>query len=814
PMPVGEAVDAILQVIDGLEAAEAGGVLHRDVKPANCFVDREGTVKVGDFGLSISVSLRDESNLTTDGTFLGTPAFSSPEQLRGDELDVRSDIYAVGVTLYYLLTGQMPFKADNMIRLIATVLESSPASPAELRADIPKGLAQAVLRCLQKQPAARFRDYDELRRALAPFGSAAPTPAAFRLRLAAGIIDHSLWGFAGMLFNLAWFRDAEPMSRQDFLNSPDYGLILAIQCLTYVASFGVLEGIWGASLGKMICGLRIADPKRDAVGVPKALFRAGVYVMFPQCVNLAYAGLIAAGATSGLPAPWAPVLQYSWCVLMLLMFSTVRRRNGYAGFQDLLSNTRVVSKSSLQTRPVLTVEEEPLPETAATPQIGAYYVLNSLDKTPPEELLLGYDSRLLRKVWIRTLPEDEPAVTADVRELGRPGRLRWLAGRRLPGECWDVYEAPSGSPLVNLLDQRQPWESVRYWLVDLAEELSTGLKRESPPAVLALDRIWITSEGRAKLLDFPAPGVDRGSRWCNLSQLAGADPAATRPFLNQVAVAALEGRAIEPEEACHRPVAVPLPLHARDVLNRLSTAEDPEMLPRRLKPLLGSTPSVTRLRRMGLLAASLLPLVLMFAVLIVLGVLMERWWLDEHPEAAPLRYCLRRLDTLGAASDPATDVQAADARAEERRALEVYVAGRFGKTISDPDTWSGPYDAWSGPSTEWFFSEQQRRIAQKVLARYPNPSEEDITEATARLQAFLEEMPQRPSYIRAEDVPLVGMILLIALCAGLLFWVAIPSALFALLFRGGPLMYVLGIAAVRGDGSRASRLRMFCRALI
>ena len=111
-----------------------------------------------------------------------------------------------------------------------------------------------------------------------------------------------------------------------------------------------------------------------------------------------------------------------------------------------------------------------------------------------------------------------------------PGRarLRWLAGRRAPGECWDAYEAPSGSPLVHLLKTPQPWESVRYWLVDLAEELAAGTKEQSLPAVLALDRVWITLEGRAKLLDFSAPGVEEQGPWGKLSPLAGDDPASAR----------------------------------------------------------------------------------------------------------------------------------------------------------------------------------------------------------------------------------------------------------------------------------------------
>ena len=121
PLPPAAAVDAILQVIAGLEAMHAVGVLHRDVKPSNCFIDADGTVKVGDFGLSISTLARDVSQLTMTGAFLGTPQFAAPEQLKGDPLDVRADIYGVGATLYYLLTGQPPFDDTNMLALVTRI---------------------------------------------------------------------------------------------------------------------------------------------------------------------------------------------------------------------------------------------------------------------------------------------------------------------------------------------------------------------------------------------------------------------------------------------------------------------------------------------------------------------------------------------------------------------------------------------------------------------------------------------------------------------------------------------------------------------
>jgi eukaryotic-like serine/threonine-protein kinase len=125
-LPAAQAVDVIQQVVAGLEAAADAGVLHRDVKPSNCFIDSDGTVKVGDFGLSISTLTTDERSLTLLGTVIGTPAFASPEQLRGDDLDVRSDIYSVGATLYYVLTGRAPFEDTNVIRLVTQVAQELP----------------------------------------------------------------------------------------------------------------------------------------------------------------------------------------------------------------------------------------------------------------------------------------------------------------------------------------------------------------------------------------------------------------------------------------------------------------------------------------------------------------------------------------------------------------------------------------------------------------------------------------------------------------------------------------------------------------
>ncbi|HEY3234822.1 MAG TPA: protein kinase, partial [Polyangiaceae bacterium] len=246
PLPIAEAVDAILQVIAGLEAAHAVGILHRDIKPSNCFIESGGTVKVGDFGLSISTLSRGDSALTIAGSVLGTPEFSSPEQLRGEELNVRSDIYSVGVTLYYLLTGKTPFQAENLVQLLASVLDKTAVSPRELRPEIPEPLAGIVLRCLEKQAGDRFKNYDELRRVLLPFNSTAPTPATLGLRFVAAVVDHALLSGMSMLLPLIFLGDVMSFSAGAQPDMTPWIWGWAALVMLQVAYFAVPEGIWGA----------------------------------------------------------------------------------------------------------------------------------------------------------------------------------------------------------------------------------------------------------------------------------------------------------------------------------------------------------------------------------------------------------------------------------------------------------------------------------------------------------------------------------------------------------------------------------------
>jgi len=182
-LPLVEALAIAVQVAEGLGAAHERGVVHRDVKPANIMLGREGQVRITDFGLA---SLEGGVDLTRPQTVLGTPAYMSPEQFRGEKTDGRADIWSFGCTLYEMTTGRRPFEGERASDIRERVLNDAPPDPASLRAEIPRGLADAILKCLGKRPLDRFPDFEALlaalrsegvRGPLAPAGAPAPAPA-------------------------------------------------------------------------------------------------------------------------------------------------------------------------------------------------------------------------------------------------------------------------------------------------------------------------------------------------------------------------------------------------------------------------------------------------------------------------------------------------------------------------------------------------------------------------------------------------------------------------------------------------------------
>ena len=159
PLPLPEAMDYALQAAKGLAKAHRQGIVHRDVKPANLMATGDGVVKILDFGIA---KLAGEAGLTRTGSTLGTPAYMSPEQMRGQEVDGRTDLWALGVVLYEMVTGRRPFLGEHESGLRQALLEEEPEPVTRLRPDAPPELEQVVRKLLAKAPADRYPTADAL----------------------------------------------------------------------------------------------------------------------------------------------------------------------------------------------------------------------------------------------------------------------------------------------------------------------------------------------------------------------------------------------------------------------------------------------------------------------------------------------------------------------------------------------------------------------------------------------------------------------------------------------------------------------------
>jgi serine/threonine protein kinase len=170
PLPPERAVELLRQVAAGLAAAHEQGVLHRDLKPANVLFSESGQAVVTDFGLARAA---DAESLTQTGQLLGTPAYMPPEQASGDksQLGPASDVYALGALGYYMLSGKAPFSGASVYNVLHQVLNEPPRSITRQRPEVPSGLERVLLRCLEKDPAARYPSVEafvgELERCLA-----------------------------------------------------------------------------------------------------------------------------------------------------------------------------------------------------------------------------------------------------------------------------------------------------------------------------------------------------------------------------------------------------------------------------------------------------------------------------------------------------------------------------------------------------------------------------------------------------------------------------------------------------------------------
>src|SRR3954453_22800952 len=158
PLPPDIAVGLTEQVLRALGYAHRRGIVHRDVKPQNVIIDRDGQAKVADFGIARA---GDTSQMTQAGAIIGTMQYLSPEQFEGPPVDRRADLYSVGIVLYELLTGQVPFDGEAPISIAIKQINERPVPPNQLRPGLAPALEAVVLRALEKDPALRYQSAEE-----------------------------------------------------------------------------------------------------------------------------------------------------------------------------------------------------------------------------------------------------------------------------------------------------------------------------------------------------------------------------------------------------------------------------------------------------------------------------------------------------------------------------------------------------------------------------------------------------------------------------------------------------------------------------
>jgi uncharacterized RDD family membrane protein YckC len=767
PLPVRAAVDVTLQLLSGLQAASALGILHRDIKPSNCFIDADGVVKIGDFGISRSLRPTEETALSTRTKFAATPAYASPEQLRGAALDTRADIYSLGATLYELLTGHWPFERPDLMALLMAVANDAPPAPNALVPAVPKGLSQVVLRCLAKQPHQRVADYDALTAALDPYSSTAPSPATLGRRFAAGFIDQIVLMVLNSPLAL-WFGFLAQIDRSVLLHQTL--LFFSVHFLYYALT----ESIWAATIGKALVGLKLANPYGRPRRILRTIARAALFSLLWITVNLFWLLLGPADPrelVQGMSRPSSALAFVLQWMLVAALFSSARRRNGYAGWHDLATGLRVVERRALVSAGRRSTTSEPLaPPPKAIASRGPFHVIDSEVPGMPAGWCSGFDERLRRAVWIRDAPPGTPPIAAARIAVSRPTRLRWLAGRRHQNEAWDVFEAVPGRPLGRACQDRVSWAHARWWLRDLARECAAQTPDDQP--LPRADRVWILDTGGAKLLDDPV--ADR-------STPAGPGPQAScAPLLLDVARAA---------SADSLP---PWPLGANRFVDALRADPPPDnaAIVAMLESLTDQRAAITRgWRALSIVTLAAAPVTLSAFMVLGMAILV--------PNLA------RIPDDVFAAGDALSQLERSgrdrpSLAPPDREALEVVLATKYRHVLTDARIYSPQF---------LYMGIQFDRTVKHVLRRQPTGDEARRADAYPIVRALAKQ--RNP----IDDSPLPLAAMSLGSIAGLLAVVALFALVFAVAFRGG-LMRILGLEIVTADGRPASRLRVLARTAV
>ena len=821
PMKPGAAIACILDVIDGLQEAHRLGFIHRDVKPSNCFLDAGGRVKVGDFGLAKSLVRSD--HLTRTGSFLGTLLFAAPEQIKGEALDPQTDVYAVAATLYYLLTGQAPFAGgDAAATLARTVSEVAPPM-RRVRPELDPALDAVVLRGLERDRGRRWRSLAEFKAALAPF-LPGPLPVAnLGIRFVAYLLDSLILLLLYAILAIVLGRvvvHAGPARFETTIGTPpEQGLPLMVDVVYFV----LLEGLWGASLGKRLLRLRVRRVSTNTrPGLGRVLLRTLVYVALLELGSLAFfVSHFAFKPPATDDETWARNAPISFVFVHVLplfgmplgiglLLAPMRTRNGYRGLHEWLSDTRTVRLPRPERRRVLAgrPREWSLSQPDGMPAaLGPFVVRGAIRWEDNAKVLLGQDRGLGRSVWLWLRPATDPPLSAVRRDISRPTRLRWLACGRHADWQWDAFMVFNGSPLPRPSRRREEsWPRALPLLEQLTDELATASAEGTLPETLHPNQVWVGPDGQVQLLDLPLDATDT-------EEASGPDRALA--LLADVAAWALEG---QPRGAGRTgPVRAPVPLLARPILDRLLGAGEPcrdlAEFHTNLKTLAGKPAEVVAHRRATHLVVQTAFLFLgmgccmlpagwynhFFPFAALIGSIhdkeqrltdLEHWALVEFAEGAinpDPQVCLHAAVQLEA------DYQLRD---RLRQSLDNDRRLRAARLESS---------SWMSRNA---LEESERQAAAELKIREAERVRKEPQLFGPGHFRFRARFLVEKSFVEGTDIPPPTFWF-----ATLVAWPAL-WVVWAFLARGGISYRLAGIALVRGDGRPASRVQCAWRALL
>jgi|GEM_PF-2034957 len=562
-LSIKKAVPVILDILDALQETHTYGLIHRDLKPGNCYLESNGRVKLGDFGLARSIEL--PSDLTIQGEFVGTLLFASPEQIKGELLDASSDIYSVCATFYFLLAGQAPFAGSSSTTLVAKIVSEDPIPIRKLNPQVPVLLEHVIMRGLDRDRNARYQSVVELRQALEPFLLGSSSFAAWGRRLSAYVIDFTISGLLVYVVAMMLFPDAYSQQFSDRLKFVNY-LLLLIPVLCY---WFVFEFLGKVSPGKWLLKLQIIDCQTGTQATRAKLFlRTFVALFMSSTTDMLLLLLIPESFDYRLLfllQSLGYLFSFGITISPLLFNPRFRML-----FHDWLSQTIVVDRTKVGLGQLLAraAADYKLPQASAISypkKLGDFKVDGLLCSSATSAVLVGHDSRLNRGIWLLLRPIADRELPLPRRVCDRATRVRWLTSGFEGKWRWDAFLAFQGAPLKNWTSTETPfdWQTTRGILFQLAQELDQGLQEGVPVSLVSMEQVWMDSRGRVAVLDWSTTNFSDDFLSFNTT------PQNERGLLCEVARLALCGSHL-PLTGEHPPIKALVPLHSREILQTLN----------------------------------------------------------------------------------------------------------------------------------------------------------------------------------------------------------------------------------------------------